>query len=414
MKHSAIAVLVLSALCGCTNPHSPSTSDEGNTGTTPSSNAKLASLTVSVGSLTPSFSAEITSYSVSVANTTAQVSVSATAADAKATVVLSTSQPMALGVGTTTLNIQVKAEDATTKTYTVSFVRSADYVSSYVGTLKYVPAGSFHRDSTAGDTSVITSGYRIGQTAVTRAQFQAVMGYDPVTPTTPGSSTTSAGPTHNINWYVAIAFCNKLSLLEGLTPVYSVQGVTNWATLDVSTFPSEMQTLDSASWSAATIAFAQTWDAATCDWTANGYRLPTEAEYHWAALGAQGDYTKTFAGSNGTNAIGDYSWYSGNSYDAATSTYTFHDTATKLPNELGLYDMTGCSFAWGWDWKDVRPSGTLTDYRGASSSSSGRVRLGTGTTTPEAYVLACPDEAHRLARVPYSALATLGIRLVRS
>ena len=70
-------------------------------------------------------------------------------------------------------------------------------------------------------------------------------------------------PVNNVNWYVAIAYCNKLSIKEGLAPAYTVSGITDWESLAYSDIPASS---DSA------------WNAATCNFEANGYRLPTEAE----------------------------------------------------------------------------------------------------------------------------------------
>jgi formylglycine-generating enzyme required for sulfatase activity len=265
----------------------------------------------------------------------------------------------------------VRAADGTTQAYTVTVttatISTGDYISANIGTLKYVPAGSFQRNATATNISTISTAFHMSQYEITRAQFLAIMGTDPSD--IPNSSGTS-DPVQMVNWYHAIAFCNKLSIAEGLTPVYSVSGIN----FTILTYPDIPTTSDT------------TWNAATADWSANGYRLPTEMEWEWAAMGATSGfgytsptyltgYEKLFAGSNGTNLVGDYAW------TVENSTVTTHPVGTKLPNELGLYDMSGNVAEWCWDWYAPYPSGSLTSDsdagRGAASGTTRILRGGT-------------------------------------
>ncbi|MGA2143041.1 MAG: hypothetical protein ABSG94_11570 [Brevinematales bacterium] len=113
---------------------------------------------------------------------------------------------------------------------------------------------------------------------ITRQQFSNVMGFDPVvtggldTGSQTAYSTGIMDPVMYANWYQAIVFCNDLSIMEGLTPVYSLNG---------SIYPSTWGTIPASQ--------NLTWDTATANWSANGYRLPTEMEYMWAAMGAASD-----------------------------------------------------------------------------------------------------------------------------
>ena len=234
-------------------------------------------------------------------------------------------------------------------------VTANDYVSANIGTLKYVPAGSFQRNVLAADISRITTDFHISACKITRAQFLVIMGTDP---SFAAYSSGISDPVQMTNWYHAIAFCNKLSIAEGLMPVYEVFGV-NFATLAYADIPTSANV---------------SWDAVKATWTNNGYRLPTEMEWMWAAMGATGGttgYHKAFAGSTGINTIGEYAWYSGN-----VSNSKSRPVGSKLPNELGLYDMSGNISEWTWDWYGTYPAGTVTDYRGADSGTIRILRCG--------------------------------------
>ncbi len=99
----------------------------------------------------------------------------------------------------------------------------SDYSSSNIGTLKGVPFGTFQRDSTSTNISTISKAFRISKNEITRAPFLAIMGSDP---TDVSKSSGTSDQVHMVNWYHAIAFCNKLSIEEGLTPVYTIRGST--------------------------------------------------------------------------------------------------------------------------------------------------------------------------------------------
>jgi hypothetical protein len=238
------------------------------------SNANLSTLTVTSGTLTPAFSATTTSYTVTVPLAVTSLTVAGTAADAPyATVAVSPTQPMTLVEGTNPATVTVTAEDGTQKIYTVTITRQTtlDYTSPNIGLLIYVPAGTFQRDSTATNLSQV-SAFRMSKYEITRAQWTAVTGW-----ADPSNATYSSGtsdPVQQVSWYDAIAFCNKLSILEGLTPVYTVSGV-NFSTLTYAEIPS---------------ATNADWNAATANWAANGCRR------RWSGCGRRWGRTREHRG----------------------------------------------------------------------------------------------------------------------
>jgi len=212
--------------------------------------------------------------------------------------------------------------------------------------------GSGGGDNTSPVHAVTLSDFYIGKYEVTQEQYQTVTGTNPsyFTANPAAGETQNRRPVEQVTWYDAVEFCNNLSDLEGLTLVYTITNRT-----PASGYPITGATV-------------------TANWSNNGYRLPTEAEWEYAAKG--GDPTAddfvayTFPGSD---TIGDVAWYPNNSSSRT------HEVGKKAPNKLGLYDMGGNVWEWCWDWyagysnsAQSNPTGpTLED-----SDNGGRVRRG--------------------------------------
>jgi formylglycine-generating enzyme required for sulfatase activity len=297
------------------------------------------------------------------------------------------------GVGTVTVTATIANGTAVGTDYTQDFnitinpppgTHMTPTLSGVSVPFRYVPAGSFRRDSTAANIT-ITKGYWMGETEVTQELFQAVMGVNPsyfdnsIGREPDSGELQNQRPVEMVSWYDAIAFCNKLSLLDSKEPVYSVISVPDWNTVTI-------PTIDDPDW-----------NNATMDTTKDGYRLPTEMEGMWAAIGADKTvqpnttgYNKPFAGSTGSNSIGDCVWYDDNSNSKT------HEVGKKAANELGLYDMSGNVVEWCWDRHGSYPGVDQTDPQGASlgtervyrssgyNHSAGSMRLGNrGHSTPQ-------------------------------
>lgn len=224
------------------------------------------------------------------------------------------------------------------KTYTVDSVQF---------TMIAVEGGTFQMGSENGNSdekpvhSVTLSSYYIGQMEVTQALWNAVMGNNP------SSFKGDDLPVERVSWSDCQVFISKLNELTG-----------------------------------------------------ENFRLPTEAEWEFAAKG--GIKSKGYIYS-GSNTIGDVAWYDGNSGNKT------HAVGTKTPNELGIYDMTGNVNEWCQDWYGSYSSSAQTNPADPASGSD-RVSRG-GSWFNDA--TRCPT-ASRFYPAPRSTAANLGFRLALS
>lgn len=210
-----------------------------------------------------------------------------------------------------------------------------------------VEAGTFRMGSTSGDDDeqpvhsvTISKDYYIGETEVTQELWTAVMGTNPSYFTSD-----SQLPVELVSWNDCQTFITKLNSLTGAT-----------------------------------------------------FRLPTEAEWEFAARGGNKSQGYTYSGSN---TIGNVAWYTDNSSSKT------HVVKTKSPNELGIYDMNGNVWEWCQDWYGSYSSAAVTDPQGASSGSYRVFRGGSWLSN----ATDC-DCTYRLCNAPTYARNHLGLRLV--
>ena len=206
--------------------------------------------------------------------------------------------------------------------------------------------------------SVTLSSFYIGKYEVTQKEWVEVMGSNP------SQFKGDNLPVETVSWYDCVEYCNKRSIKEGLKPYYNIDKNKK--------DPDNKNEIDDIKW------------AVTINVGANGYRLPTEAEWEYAADGAQMSKSYTYSGGNDIDKV---AWYWQNSGDTNLTGSWFwpriernhdktHSVGGKKPNESGLYDMSGNVREWYWDWYgDLDSNGNGPK---GSSSESGRVWRGGG------------------------------------
>ena len=180
-----------------------------------------------------------------------------------------------------------------------------------------VPAGSFFIGG--ADHEIYLCGFCLGKYPVTQALWLAVMGG--------GNPSRFIGDNRlveQVSWYDAAAFCNALNALCGHQPRYFQDA-------------SFRQALDALK--AATIKYPDPLDVFVNP-DHQGYRLPSEAEWEYAAIGAQKEAAYKYAGGNTLDELG---WYGQNSHGQT------QPVGLQLPNELGLYDLSGNVREWSED-----------------------------------------------------------------
>lgn len=272
---------------------------------------------------------------------------------------------------------------ATKSGWSDSAIASATYNIATVAGFVYVPGGTFTMGRASGPGindelpthEVTLNPFYIGKYEVTQGEWEAVMGSNPAHNYGVGDT----HPVYYVNWYDAIKYCNLRSIAEGLVPAYTIA-----------------ESINPAEWGNQ----GASWNAALCNWTANGYRLPTEAEWEYAARGTTNTPDYVYAGSDVLAEVG---WYSGNSDN---STWP---VGSKNPNGIGIHDMCGSVWEWCWNWYGTYSDSPQTNPTGPETGTNRVRRGGSWSNGASDCRLAVRDAYHQSY-----AINNGGLRLCRS
>ncbi|WP_461246489.1 SUMF1/EgtB/PvdO family nonheme iron enzyme [Treponema sp. R6D11] len=274
------------------------------------------------------------------------------------------------------------------------------------------PASEPGRDSNEGPQhSVTLNGFFMGKYQVTQAQWETVMGRTIVqiqadATVNEFSAKIDYGrgpnyPIYYINWYDTLVFCNKLSVMEGLSPAYSINGSTDPADWGPIPYTDHHRPSIPSDWDAAK-------DAAIIVPGSNGYRLPTEAQWEYACRA--GTTTAFYDGNNdykNTALLKALAWYHDNREEKA------QEVNSKPPNPWGLYGMYGnvSELCWDWYYANYYTSATVKNPMGPlqPNVTSSRVSRGGSWLHEAAHI----RSAYRDRYAPHFRHMYIGFRIVR-
>ncbi|MDD5675397.1 MAG: SUMF1/EgtB/PvdO family nonheme iron enzyme [Chitinivibrionales bacterium] len=272
------------------------------------------------------------------------------------------------------ISFKVIAYDSVGDSGAYSPARTAVVKNISIRGMRLVHAGTFSMGQAGVAVPVhdvtISKDFWMDTTVVTQQRYKAVMGTNPSHFT--GDSTL---PVETVQWYDAARYCNALSKMMGLDTCYQA-GTYSW----------------NATWA--------------CDFSKNGYHLPTEAEWEYACRAGS---TTLYYWGDDTAGVDGYAWWNGNSGN------TTHSVATKLPNAWGLYDMAGNVWEWCNDFDGAYTSGPQIDPTGPTTGAMCVIRACAYTFANGSYVANVTDmqSAKRNASYQSGSSSTTGFRVVR-
>ena len=262
-----------------------------------------------------------------------------------------------------------KSEELISEKELESLAKSEESIKNPGLEFVFVKGGTFEMGKTFGDGvdneqlvhSVTVSSFYMGKYEVTQKEWKEIIGSNP------SDFKGDNLPVEDVSWYDVVEFCNKKSEREGLTPCYSGSGSN-----------------------------------VSCNFSVNGYRLLTEAEWEYAARGGSKSRGYKYSGSSNPD---DVAWYDGNSGSKT------HQVGSKRSNELGLYDMSGNVYEWCWDWydEDYYRNSPSSNPKGPSSGDARVLRGGSWLFNTE--LMRC---AARSSVIPVGMVSINGFRYART
>jgi formylglycine-generating enzyme required for sulfatase activity len=248
-------------------------------------------------------------------------------------------------------NSQLSTQGLQSGTYTVvignglaSVTSESIQYTSPIGTFSLVTSGTLPASSTSPATLVPT--FYIGRTEITWKEWNAVRSWALVNGYSLSNMPRGVGenfPVQAVTWFDAVKWCNAKSEMEGLVPVYQINGA--------------IYKIDSQHFNGLPLA----------EPSSNGYRLPTTSEWDWAAIGGSGSKGYKYSGSD---VLNDVAWTYENSGLSSDLSINMKEVGTKTPNELGVYDMNGNVWEWCWDIVD---SGKGSNWAQFAQPLAGRI-----------------------------------------
>lgn len=271
----------------------------------------------------------------------------------------------------------------------------------------FVEGGKFNMGSEEESPvhSVTLSSFVMCDHPVTQKEYLDVTGNNP------SEFKGDEKPVETVSWYDAVEYCNALSKRKGLTPCYEIDKENK--------DPQNHCDTDDKKWTV------------TCNFDADGYRLPTEAEWEYAARGGKACKEYKFSGSDSVDEV---AWYEENAQgrlnhiddeisedeyedfdedekDDEDDGYGTQPVKTKKPNTLGIYDMSGNVYEWCWEWYSLYEDEPQVNPTGDTIPSSCRIARGGSWFWNEGY---CTVTERNINCWPCDSKDDLGFRVVRS